>query len=404
MRELSLFTGAGGGVLGTKLLGWTTVGYVEYEPYCQQIIRQRIEDGILDAAPIFGDIRRFLSEGYASAYQGLVDVVTAGFPCQPFSVAGKQQGADDARNMWPATLGVIREVRPRFCLLENVGGLVTSGYFGTILGGLAESGYDCRWRILSAAEMGAPHKRDRLWIVAHTKNSGFGGAGHVHQYARGAGTERPGEAISTRTDSEHEDPSVTCEGVADPDTAGDRTPECKIDGIGPETDEGRSRQPQSELGRFGQDLANPESGGFPVGGGTSGEAGHLDGGNEMADPSIQGPQGLIGEEFEGRGNRPPYLGQVRWWETDPADVGDTERVRFQGHDGRGTREELEDGYEFPRINKRRPKGAESPTEPELGRVAHGVANRVDRLKAIGNGQVPAVAAAAWRILTEGMDI
>ena len=171
MKELSLFSGAGGGLLGSLLLGWETVGYVEFNDYCQRVIRARIDDGILHNAPIFGDIRTFLSEGYAAAYTGLVDVVSGGFPCQPFSVAGKRAGADDPRNMWPATLGVIRTVRPRYCFLENVPGLINSGYFDTILGDLAESGYDARWRVLSAAELGAPHRRDRLWIVAHTHST-----------------------------------------------------------------------------------------------------------------------------------------------------------------------------------------------------------------------------------------
>ena len=170
MRELSLFTGAGGGLLGTKLLGWHTVGYVEFNKYCQQIIAQRIKDGILDEAPIFSDIRAFNSEGFARSYQGMVDVITAGFPCQPFSVAGKQLGADDPRNMWPATIACIRAIRPQFCWLENVPALVVSEYFGTILGELAETGYNIRWRILSAAELGAPHKRDRLWILGNTQS------------------------------------------------------------------------------------------------------------------------------------------------------------------------------------------------------------------------------------------
>lgn len=172
LNELSLFTGAGGGVLASKLLGWKTIGYVEYEKYCQQVIEQRIKDKIFDNAPIFSDIRAFISEGYAHSYKGMVDVISAGFPCQPFSVAGKQAGAGDPRNMWPQTLECIRIVQPRFCFLENVPALVTSGYFGTVLSGLVESGYDCRWRILSAAEVGAPHKRDRLWIVGHAKHYG----------------------------------------------------------------------------------------------------------------------------------------------------------------------------------------------------------------------------------------
>ena len=81
MRELSLFTGAGGGLLGTKLLGWRPVGYVENSEYCQRVIAARIRDGFLEEAPIFGDIRAFIGEGYAESYQGMVDVLSAGFPC-----------------------------------------------------------------------------------------------------------------------------------------------------------------------------------------------------------------------------------------------------------------------------------------------------------------------------------
>jgi len=175
MRELSLFSGAGGGLLGTHhLLGWETVGYVEIEDYCQRVIKQRIADGLLPEAPIFSDIRAFISEGYAASYTGMVDVITGGFPCQPFSVAGKQAGENDPRNMWPQTIEAIRIVRPRYAFLENVPGLLTTRYFGRILGDLAESGFDARWKVISAAEVGAPHKRDRLWILADSKCGGCG--------------------------------------------------------------------------------------------------------------------------------------------------------------------------------------------------------------------------------------
>jgi DNA (cytosine-5)-methyltransferase 1 len=167
MNELSLFSGAGGGLLGSLLLGWRPIGYVEKDEHCQRVIRRRIEDGILANAPIFGDIRSFIDQGFAASYQGMVDVLSGGFPCQPFSLAGTRLGKDDARNLWPATIECLRIIRPPFAFLENVPGLLSSGYFGTILGDLAQSGYDARWRILSAAELGAPHKRDRLWIVAH---------------------------------------------------------------------------------------------------------------------------------------------------------------------------------------------------------------------------------------------
>jgi len=111
VRELSLFTGAGGGLLGTHLLGWRPVGYVEYNEHCQKILNQRILDGILPEAPIFGDVREFCKK-YAKAYKGMVEVVAAGFPCQPFSAAGRQRAADDERNMWPATADVLRKVCP----------------------------------------------------------------------------------------------------------------------------------------------------------------------------------------------------------------------------------------------------------------------------------------------------
>lgn len=172
MNELSLFSGAGGGLLGSKLLGWRCVGYVENEDYCQRVIAQRIKDGILDEAPIFGDIRAFIGEGYADSYQGMVDVITAGFPCAPFSVAGKRKGEMDERNMWPHTIEAIRRVKPQFALLENVPSLIVHEYFGKILGELSEGGYDARWKIISAAELGAPHKRDRLWIVANARPVG----------------------------------------------------------------------------------------------------------------------------------------------------------------------------------------------------------------------------------------
>ena len=129
MRELSLFTGGGGGVYASKLLGHRILGYVEYNEYCQKIIRQRIEDGIFDSAPIFGDIREF--DG--SSYCGSVDLVSGGFPCQPFSIAGRKKGKDDSRNMWPETIRVIKQVKPKEAFLENVPGLLHSGYFGQIL-------------------------------------------------------------------------------------------------------------------------------------------------------------------------------------------------------------------------------------------------------------------------------
>ena len=158
------------------LIGMECLGYVEWERYCCRVLEQRIKDGFLSPAPVFcGDIRQWIKQGYASAYSGLVDLVTAGFPCQPFSSSGLRLGVDDPRNMWPATIEGIRIIRPKFALLENVPGILTNGYFGTVLGDLASAGYDAKWDVFSACEKGAPHTRERLFIVAYAKGERCGG-------------------------------------------------------------------------------------------------------------------------------------------------------------------------------------------------------------------------------------
>ncbi len=165
--ELSLFTGSGGGLLGTRLLGFTPIGYVEWNEYCQKIIRQRIIDGFLEDAPIYGDIGSFIDQGYAGVYSGLVDLITAGFPCQPFAPGGLQLGAQDERNKWPETLECIRIIRPWGVLLENSARLIVHEYFGEILGGLASLGYSAEWDVFSACMFGAPHTRERMFLLAY---------------------------------------------------------------------------------------------------------------------------------------------------------------------------------------------------------------------------------------------
>ena len=163
-RHLSLFSGAGGGEYAARILDWRTVCYVERAAYCQQVIQARIRDGVFCDAPIWDDVCTFDGR----PWRGLVDVLSAGFPCQPFSVAGLGLGVDDDRNGWPDTARIIREIRPRFALLENVPNLTSGshGYYGTVLGDLAALGYDAAWGVLSAQDCGAPHIRKRLWILA----------------------------------------------------------------------------------------------------------------------------------------------------------------------------------------------------------------------------------------------
>ena len=179
MRELSLFSGGGGGLLGSKLLGWETIGYCEIDDYCQKVLAQRIKDGYLDDAPIYTDIRAFIDSGCAELYRGITDVITAGFPCQIFSVAGKGEGREqdfdeveaNPRNLWPATRDVISVVLPRYILLENVSGLLVSRYVWRIIAEITRLGYEFKAQTLSAAEVGAPHKRLRWWLVGELADS-----------------------------------------------------------------------------------------------------------------------------------------------------------------------------------------------------------------------------------------
>ena len=169
LRQLSLFTGYGGFELGLRLAGvnFRTVGYVEIDEYCQQVIQNRIRDGLLDWAPIIRDVRTADFRPLA----GLVDLITAGFPCQPHSVAGKRAGAADRRNLWPDTLRALRETRPRYVLLENAGVHLRNGgqpaYAYTVLADLAALGYNAKWGLVSAQDTGAPHLRERWFCFAY---------------------------------------------------------------------------------------------------------------------------------------------------------------------------------------------------------------------------------------------
>ena len=151
-----LCTGIGGFALAASWMGWTTKWVSEIDPYCVRRLAQRFPH-----APNVGD----LTTADWSLWPR-VDVLTAGFPCQPVSYAGKRLAQDDDRWLWPDVARAVRDLRPRYVVLENVPGLLTRG-MGDVLGGLAALGYDAEWEVRSAASVGAPHERERVWIVAH---------------------------------------------------------------------------------------------------------------------------------------------------------------------------------------------------------------------------------------------
>ena len=166
LRTMHLFAGAGGGILADLLLGHQPVCAVEINEYCQQVLSARQKEGCLPWFPIFADVQQFDGK----PWRGIVDVVSGGFPCQDISSAGKGAGIEGERSsMWKHMARIISEVRPRFAFMENSPLLVSRG-LAVVISDLAEIGYDCRWTCLSAAQLGANHERDRIWIVASDAN------------------------------------------------------------------------------------------------------------------------------------------------------------------------------------------------------------------------------------------
>jgi len=170
MNELALFAGAGGGILGGKLLGWRTVCAVEWEPYAAGVLAARQNDKVLETFPIWDDVQTFDGR----PWNGIVDVVSGGFPCQDISAAGKGAGIDGEKSgMWKHMARIVDEVRPRFVFVEN-SPMLTSRGLGRVLGDLAEMGFDARWGVLGADHIGGQHKRERIWILADADKVGRG--------------------------------------------------------------------------------------------------------------------------------------------------------------------------------------------------------------------------------------
>jgi DNA (cytosine-5)-methyltransferase 1 len=159
---MSCFAGVGGldVALGKDV---RTVCYIENNPYCQQVIRKNIKDGWLEDAPIWSDIQSFDGR----PWNGKVDIIFGGFPCTDISVAGKGAGIKEGTRsgLWFEMLRIIKEILPKYVFLENVAGIRTRG-LREVLGGLSEAGYNAKWTMLRASDIGAPHKRERWFCLA----------------------------------------------------------------------------------------------------------------------------------------------------------------------------------------------------------------------------------------------
>ncbi len=197
LRVLDLFSGIGGFSLGLERTGgFETVAFCEIEEFPRKVLKKHWPE-----VPCYEDVRSLTAD--ILERDGIaVDVITGGFPCQDLSVAGKLVGLDGERSgLWSEIVRLIRELRPRYVIVENVANLLSGppekrgGWFGRVLGDLAECGYDAEWENIPAAAVGAPHRRERVWLVAHAEK---------HRWKQGAkdtggGEKRIGEGEERRS-------------------------------------------------------------------------------------------------------------------------------------------------------------------------------------------------------------
>jgi len=303
LNELALFAGAGGGILGGRLLGWRTVCAVEWEAYPASVLCARQNDGILPNFPIWDDVQTFDGK----PWRGIVDVVSGGFPCQDISAAGKGKGITGERSsMWGHMARIIGEVRPSYAFVENSPFLTRRG-LGTVLGDLASFGYDAEWGVLGAHQIGANHKRERIWICAKRKN-----IFSYPEHDRNGWKKQQSKSVEK-----------TIEPMANTRRKhGETRNSTRVDS-------------KTQIRSFST-IHNQSS--------SSGQFFNSNSKNvERQWKKSIGIESKLGN-----------FGSSSWWEV----------------------------------------------EPNLDRVANGVAAGVDRLKAIGNGQVPLCAATAWKLLNE----
>ena len=326
------------------MLGWRTVCAVEIGGFQRNVLLARQRDGVLDRFPIWDDVRTFDGK----PWRGKVDVISGGFPCQDISCAGRRLGIErgERSGLWREYARIIREVRPRFVFVENSAMLTVRG-LGIVLGDLAEAGYNAAWEVLSAGDCGAPHERKRMWIVGKISD-----------------TDCLRKLQSQRNKSEVWRRAVdVCEEVAD--AAEPRLQE-------------RNGEPRGKVvaqpERLGGEISNAVQDGLQ---------------GRRKDWNIQRPSGLRGRT---RTDEIKCLSDAR-------DKRNVRRIGSVGADGPSRPRGEDDG-----------QGTASDwcrewwkAEPGLDRVADGVANRVDRIKAIGNGEVPLVAARAFCELIDELE-
>jgi DNA (cytosine-5)-methyltransferase 1 len=388
MRVLDLFSGIGGFSLGLERTGgFTTVAFCEVAEYPRRVLAKH-----WPGVPIYHDVRELSRAKLAADGLADVDVICGGFPCQDLSFAGKRAGLEGARSgLWGEYARLIGELRPRFCIVENVPGLLSLG-MGTVCGDLAALGYDAVWDCVPASAVGAPHRRDRVWLIAHSDRHEL-----RQQSGRRGGQGWAGAAFA----GEH----GAAQSVADADFQGLEVGQCLSGNNGAQRAAsvgGGGREPQSRMGRMVDGISHRAHGGrldaprmgAAQGGAAGGESGRqvvramrrdassaaapsrLQQADGSADPLRTvphqgGPSGRVSAHEAAATVRPMRGGIL-------ADAQQEARSVQSGVPlGNGPAQRLETVGQWE-------------SEPDIPRVAKGVKNRVDRLKGLGNAVVPQI--------------
>ena len=330
MQVLDLFSGIGGFSLGLKRAGMETIGFCEIDPFCRKVLAKHWPD-----VTVHTDIRGLNGKDY----KGRADVICGGFPCQPFSQAGKRRGTEDDRHLWPEMLRVISEVRPTWVIGENVIGFVKME-LDSVLSDLEREGYQTRAFIIPACGIDAPHKRDRVWIIAHANGEGKSD-GPVNEGPRPRQLEL----------------------MADPDSGFSSVTQQAVQAGRTTTNSG------------GEDVAHSSS---KRRGGRDSE-GRGDAGRIIYPHKQEG--GSLGSKAERRGESSGIS----------EDVTNSESERVQRLWSSGEQKpHTYGGQKLSLCGSERPRPAYWEAEPGMGRVVDGIPDRVDRIKGLGNAVVPMV--------------
>jgi DNA (cytosine-5)-methyltransferase 1 len=417
LHGLAVCAGFGGLELGLRLVfgdAYRTVCFVEREAFAAASLVALMRAGLLDEAPVWDDMVTFDGR----AWRGHVDLVSGGLPCQPYSVAGQQRGDADERAIWPRFIRVVREIRPALVLIENVPPFLA--WYRPIGDRLSRLGYEYQVGLFRASEVGAPHRRERLFILAHTSHDGC----RRSRERNGSQNEQWDGAPWHDADGCHPNVAYSCR---------PRRPEVPAGASCDEgSHEGWAATHGDEPPGRGTPMAAPCDRQLPFArwreeertwaGSTGAAVGHtVDGiperGSLLRSATVQPSPDAVGHTASdrwGEGRPAPAVGRRRTTvAVTGGDVGDANRTRL---------EERSCGAEPSALPSAWPPSPAEPdrwrallaVRPDLApaierrvlRVADGMADRVDRLRGVGNGVVPLAAAPAFCTLAAaaGLDI